>query len=124
MRAFFTWLLCLFLAGCALQLFFVGRIVTMAFVDPQSTAFQRSAVWQIALHGRTNGDRPWQQHWVPYARISNTLKRAVISSEDADFLYHQGVEWEAIEKARARNARAEDIAARRAAQALAHGKTP
>ena len=52
---------------------------------------------------------------MPYDRIADSLKRAVIASEDADFIYHQGVEWEAVEKARQRNARAEEIAARRAA---------
>ncbi len=123
MRAFFTWLLCLLLAACALQLFFVGRIATMAFVEPQSTAFQRSEAWQIDRHGRTNGSGEWRHRWVPYSQISDSLKRAVIASEDADFLYHQGVEWEAIEKARERNAKAEEIAARRAAEAAKRGKT-
>jgi monofunctional biosynthetic peptidoglycan transglycosylase len=122
MRAFLNWLLCLLLAAVALQLFFVARIATMAWVDPQSSAFQRSAAWQIATKGRANGDGAWQQHWVPYAQISDSLKRAVIASEDADFLYHQGVEWEAIDKARERNAKAEEVAARRAAEALKRGK--
>lgn len=122
MRAFFAWLLCLLLAAVGLQLFFVARIATMAWIDPESTAFQRSEAWQIATHGRANGDGAWQHHWVPYAQISDSLKRAVIASEDADFLYHQGVEWEAIDKARERNVRAEEIAARRAAEALKRGK--
>ncbi len=123
MRAFFTWLLCLLLAACALQLFFVVRIATMAFVDPGSTAFQRSEAWRIATEGRRNGPGPWRHHLILYDQMANTLKRAVIASEDADFLYHQGVEWEAIEKARERNARAEEIAARRAAEAARLGKT-
>ncbi|CAN5722213.1 monofunctional biosynthetic peptidoglycan transglycosylase [soil metagenome] len=136
MRAFFTWLLCLIVAAVALQLFFVGRIALMAAVDPQSTAFQRSEAWQLATHGRSNSDaagnrvsertadRAWQQRWVPYAQIADTLKRAVIASEDGEFIYHQGVEWEAIERARQRNAKAEEIAARRAAAAIARGKSP
>jgi monofunctional biosynthetic peptidoglycan transglycosylase len=123
MRAFFTWLLCLVLAACALQLFFVVRIATMAVIDPQSTAFQRSEAWQIQMHGRANGPGEWRQRWVPYDQIADALKRAVIASEDADFLRHQGVEWEAIEKARERNAKAEELAARRAAQAAKRGKT-
>ena len=32
-----------------------------------------------------------EQNWVPYARISNNLKRAVIASEDANFTEHDGV---------------------------------
>jgi monofunctional biosynthetic peptidoglycan transglycosylase len=86
------------------------------------------SITAIATQGRLNnaggGSREWQQQWVPYAQIADTLKRAVIASEDGDFVNHQGVEWEAIEKARQRNAQAEAIAARRAAQAVARGKPP
>lgn len=128
MRQIARWLLCLMVAGLALQLLFLGRIALMAVVAPESTAFQRSEAWQIATNGRANakrGESPgWQQEWVPYARIADTLKRAVIASEDAEFIYHGGIEWEAIERARQRNAKAEAIAARRAAQARARGKEP
>ncbi len=128
MRQIARWLLCLMVAGLALQLFFLGRIALMAVVAPESTAFQRSEAWQIATNGRANakrGESPgWQQEWVPYDRIADTLKRAVIASEDAEFIYHGGIEWEAIERARQRNAKAEEIAARRAAQARARGKEP
>ena len=40
-----------------------------------------------------------RQRWVPYGSISVHLKRAVITSEDARFSEHEGVDWEAIEKA-------------------------
>jgi monofunctional biosynthetic peptidoglycan transglycosylase len=118
------WLGCLLIAAFALQVFFILRIAAMAAIDPESTAFQRSEAWRVAAHGRANGDREWRQRWVPYAQISDSLKRAVIASEDSEFIYHQGVEWEAIERARQRNAKAEEIAARRAAQMRARGKEP
>jgi len=128
MRQLGRWLLCLLVAGLALQLFFLGRIAFMTMVAPESTAFQRSEAWQIATNGRANAKRGqspgWQQEWVPYDRIADTLKRAVIASEDAEFIYHGGIEWEAIERARQRNAKAEEIAARRSAQARARGKEP
>jgi len=128
MRAVLRWLGCVIVAGLALQLFFIGRIAVMAAIDPESTAFQRSEAWRIATEGRANARRGeatgWQQQWVPYDRIADTLKRAVIASEDAEFVYHGGIEWEAIERARQRNAKAEEIAARRAAQARARGKEP
>jgi monofunctional biosynthetic peptidoglycan transglycosylase len=101
------------IAAFALQLFFVLRIAAMTALDPQSTAFQRSEAWRLATHGK----RTWQQQWVPYAQISDALKRAVIASEDDEFIYHRGVQWDAIERARERNAKAEELAARRAAQA-------
>ncbi|MBO9515410.1 MAG: monofunctional biosynthetic peptidoglycan transglycosylase [Variovorax sp.] len=124
MRPILRWLGCLLVAAFALQLFFVLRIAAMAAIDPESTAFQRSEAWRVATQGRANGEREWQQRWVPYDRISDSLKRAVIASEDSEFIYHQGVEWEAIERARQRNAKAEEAAAKRAAQMRARGKEP
>jgi monofunctional biosynthetic peptidoglycan transglycosylase len=52
---------------------------------------------------------------VPYNKISDQLKRAVIVSEDDIFAQHDGVQWEAIEKAWTKNAKAE-LQASRAAQ--------
>jgi len=46
-----------------------------------------------------------KQKWVPYERISNHLKRAVIASEDANFNEHEGVDWEALQKAYEKNTR-------------------
>ncbi len=112
MTALARWLLLLLVAFLALQLFFVLRIASMAVLAPESTAFQRSEAWRIAHEGK-NGLR-WRQEWVPYARISDNLKRAVIASEDDGFANHDGVDWEALEKAWQRNAKAEEQAARRA----------
>jgi monofunctional biosynthetic peptidoglycan transglycosylase len=123
-KAILRWVLCLLFAAVALEVFFIGRIAAMAVIDPQSTAFQRSEAWQLATEGRRNGERRWKQEWVPYSQIADSLKRAVIASEDSEFIYHNGVEWEAVERARQRNARAEQIAARRAAQMRARGKEP
>ncbi len=41
--------------------------------------------------------------WVSYQQISDHLKRAVISAEDARFTEHEGVDWEAIERAYEQN---------------------
>jgi monofunctional biosynthetic peptidoglycan transglycosylase len=111
MKRLWRWIGLLVLATLALQVFFIGRIALMAAIDPQSTAFQRSEAWQV---WQAKGRLPWRQQWVPYDAISDTLKRAVIASEDGDFIHHDGVEWEAIEKAWQKNAQAEEAAARRA----------
>jgi monofunctional biosynthetic peptidoglycan transglycosylase len=91
------------LAGVALQLYFLLRIVLMLVLDPQSTTFQRSEAWRIVT---STGELPWRQQWVPYEDMSDHLKRAVIASEDAGFNEHDGVDWEALEKAWERNQRA------------------
>jgi monofunctional biosynthetic peptidoglycan transglycosylase len=41
--------------------------------------------------------------WVPLARISPHLQRAVIVSEDASFYSHEGFDWEGIRDAALRN---------------------
>ena len=110
MRALLRWMLLLLVATLALQLFFVVRVATMAVIAPQSTAFQRSEAFRIATEKH---QLRWRQQWVPYPRISDNLKRAVIASEDGSFTNHDGVDWEAMEKAWQRNSRAEDQAARR-----------
>ncbi len=112
MKALGRWLLLVAIALLGLQLFFLARIALMAVVDPQSTAFQRSEAWRIASQNK--GALRWRQQWVPYTQISDHLKRAVIASEDDGFASHDGVDWEALEKAWQRNAKAEEQAAQRA----------
>jgi monofunctional glycosyltransferase len=115
MKALLRWLLLVIIAGAALQLFFVVRIALMATVDPQSTTFQRSEAYRLTV----DKDRlRWRQQWVPYERISDNLKRAVIASEDSTFTNHDGVDWEALEKAWQRNAKAEEQAARQRPRAV------
>jgi len=44
-----------------------------------------------------------QSHWVPYDKISNNLKRAVLVSEDDIFFQHKGVRVEDMQKAWQKN---------------------
>ena len=92
----------------ALQLYFVGRIALMTLVAPQSTTFQRSEAWRLAVE---KNEILWSQDWVN--DTSKTLKRAVIASEDAGFVDHGGVDWDALERAWERNQKAEARAEKR-----------
>ena len=107
MRAVWRALALLLCAALLLELFFVGRIAAMAVIDPASTSFQRSEAWQQLQAGKLG---QWRQHWVPYAQISEHLKRAVVAAEDDGFVDHGGIEWEAIERAWDRNQRLEQRA--------------
>jgi monofunctional biosynthetic peptidoglycan transglycosylase len=80
----------------AIQLYFFAMIGWYAHHDPSSTSFMRS---QMALVQATDPNARMQHQWVPYARISDNLKRAVITSEDARFAEHEGVDWDAVSKA-------------------------
>jgi monofunctional biosynthetic peptidoglycan transglycosylase len=109
------------LSALALQFYFLARVALMAVADPQSTTFQRSEIRRLV------GEQHqllWSQRWVGEERISDHLKRAVIASEDASFVDHSGVEWDALEKAWEKNQRAEAEAEktneRQARQAARH----
>jgi monofunctional glycosyltransferase len=121
MNALLRWLVLCAVAALSLQIYFVGRIATMAVIAPQSTSFERSEAWRIATE---KGALPWRQEWVDYDRISDNLKRAVIASEDDGFSQHDGVDWEALEKAWAKNAKAEQKAEQRASQGKPLAKPP
>jgi monofunctional glycosyltransferase len=117
MRGLLRWFALVLVAAAALQIFFLVRIALSATVDPQSTSFQRSEAWRLATQ---KSQLRWRQQWVPYEAISDNLKRAVIASEDGDFTNHDGVDWEAVEKAWQRNAQAEERAARQKPRPALH----
>jgi len=86
----------------ALQAWYLCWIVYWRWHNPEQTAFMRHAEARLAL--RRPAPR-LQQQWVAYGRISGNLKRAVVAAEDARFLSHEGVDWEAMEKAYEQNLR-------------------
>jgi monofunctional biosynthetic peptidoglycan transglycosylase len=112
MRQLLRLLVLLVVALISLQIYFVARVALMRWVDPQSTTFQRSEIWRM-WHER--GRIAWSQRWVDARLIADDLKRAVVASEDAGFVDHSGVEWEAIERAWDRNLRAAALHERRVA---------
>jgi monofunctional biosynthetic peptidoglycan transglycosylase len=82
------------------QAYFFAQIWWWRDHEPGMTAFMRQ---QLAVLQETNPDARIVQQWVPYNRISPNLKRAIIASEDANFSEHDGVDWNALEKAYDRN---------------------
>ena len=85
------------LAVGAIQLWFLSHIIYWSSYNPSSTAFMERHLEKPGARLRHN--------WVPYSRISEHLKRAVVAAEDAKFLDHEGFDWEAIQKAIEKNER-------------------
>jgi len=86
----------------AVQLSFFARLWWWKDHDPDATAFMRARLEQM----RERDPRASLKHaWIPYARVSTHLKRAIVVAEDARFVDHEGFDWEAIEKAREKNRR-------------------
>jgi monofunctional biosynthetic peptidoglycan transglycosylase len=84
----------------AVQLYFFLQIWWWVDHNPGMTSFMREQ--QSALREK-NPNANITQQWVPYNRISNNLKRAIIASEDANFSDHDGVDWDALQKAYEKN---------------------
>jgi len=104
------------IAFVALQLYFLIRILTLVYINPQSTSFERSEAWRIAKSNSQVTPQgvklrlPWLQEWRPSPLIATNLKRAVVVSEDDIFTTHFGFQWEAIERAWTHNLKAQEQA--------------
>jgi monofunctional biosynthetic peptidoglycan transglycosylase len=88
------------------QLYFFLQIWWWVDHNPTMTSFMREQ--QAALQEK-NPKANIQQVWVPYNRISNNLKRAIIASEDANFSEHEGVDWDALQKAYEKNTKKKKV---------------
>lgn len=83
-----------------LQIYFFVQVGWWRFHNPTSTSFMRQQLTEIQ---RKHPKAKLKHRWVSYPRISNNLKRAVITSEDASFTGHGGVDWSAISRALQKN---------------------
>lgn len=83
-----------------LQLYFFVQIWWWVDHNPSTTSFMRH---QLSVLQEKNPQARLQFQWVPYERISNNLKRAIIASEDSNFSEHDGVDWVAMQKAYDKN---------------------
>jgi monofunctional glycosyltransferase len=63
--------------------------------NPETTAFIELRLREA----RAKGQPPRRvQHWVPHARISPNLKRAVLVAEDSGFWQHEGIDFEQMKE--------------------------
>ena len=89
-------MLVLLLVVLAVQLYFFIMCGWYRWHNPGVTSFMQHS---LAAARQTEPNVKLQQNWVPLSRISENLRAAVITSEDARFVEHEGVDWDAIEKA-------------------------
>ncbi|HUW25473.1 MAG TPA: monofunctional biosynthetic peptidoglycan transglycosylase [Gallionella sp.] len=99
---YWSWriLLALFALLLLYQLWIFAHICWWVKFDPPASAFMKD---RLAVMQDKNPDAELRHKWVPYAKISNHLKRALIASEDAKFVDHEGFDWEGIQKAYEKN---------------------
>ena len=83
-------------------LFIVYEVVTFPRVselrakNPETTSMIETRLKEAREAGR---EPRRVQQWVPLARISPNLQRAVLAGEDSNFVAHEGFDYEAIQKA-------------------------
>jgi monofunctional biosynthetic peptidoglycan transglycosylase len=75
----------------------------LARSNPTSTALIEARMTEALRQGRP---APIQWTWVPMARISPHLQKAVVVSEDAAFYQHRGFDWAGIQEATLHNIKA------------------
>lgn len=99
-RSFLGWmfaaLLIVITIVLAFHIWYAGWILWWKYNPPQSTAFMRA---QLSVLQAKDPNAQLRYQFVPYEQISDHLKRAVISGEDANFADHEGVDWDAVERA-------------------------
>ena len=101
LRKLLFWLVLLpLLLVLALQLYFFLQIGWWVEHNPTSTSFMRQ---QLAALQKKDPNARLRFEWVDYERISGNLKRAIIASEDANFSGHEGIDWDALQKAYEKN---------------------
>ncbi len=98
----FFWRLVLLVLGIVLawHLWLLVHIWWWVDHNPSQSAFMET---RLELMRGGNPEAELRHQWVPYEKISPQLKRAVIASEDARFLQHEGFDWEGIQAAWEKN---------------------
>ena len=86
----------LVLAVVLVQGWFFVHVWWWSSHNPSSTAFMQARLGALQ---QKDGKAALQHQWAAYDRLSNNLKRAVVASEDAKFVGHEGFDWEGIQKA-------------------------
>jgi monofunctional glycosyltransferase len=82
------------------QLWIFAHVVWWNYFNPSSSSFMET---RLQVLQEKNPDAGLRHKWVAYRKISMNLKRALIASEDANFIEHEGFDWEALQKAYAKN---------------------
>ena len=98
MKSLSLWVKRLLFALLALSLAYLcwllGWVAYWGQFNPENTRFMEIRLSEL----RTKQPKAeLKKQWLPYERISPHLKRALIASEDAKFVHHEGFGWDGIQ---------------------------
>ena len=97
---FWRMLLALFILLLVYQVWIAAHIWWWVDHNPASSAFMHD---RLEVLQDKDPHAQLQHKWMPYNRISDSLKQALIASEDAKFVDHEGFDWDGIQKAYEKN---------------------
>ena len=89
-------LLALFTIFVVYEVFTFPRVSDLQAKNPETTSMIETRLKEAREAGR---EPRRVQQWVPLARISPNLQRAVLAGEDTNFVAHDGFDYEALQKA-------------------------
>jgi monofunctional glycosyltransferase len=90
------------------QFWVLAHVVWWVNHNPSASAFMEE---RLEILQEKNPDAELHHRWLPYDRISGQLKRAIIAAEDANFVDHEGFDWQGIQRAMVKNAKRGKIVA-------------
>jgi monofunctional glycosyltransferase len=82
------------------QAWIAGHIFWWVHHNPSTSSFMENTLETLQ---DKNPHAELRHRWLPYSRISNNLKRALVAAEDAKFVDHDGFDWEGIADAAEKN---------------------
>ncbi|MFZ2855855.1 MAG: monofunctional biosynthetic peptidoglycan transglycosylase [Rhodocyclaceae bacterium] len=82
------------------QFWLFGWVLWWNWVNPDTTRFMEIRLGELQAK---DPQAQLKKQWVGYEKISPHLKRAIVASEDAKFVDHEGFDWEGIQKAIEKN---------------------
>jgi len=82
------------------ELWIFSHVLWWNWFNPSTSAFMEE---RLEVLQERNPEAKLRHQWVTYDRISLNLKRALVAAEDANFMEHEGFDWDAIQKAYEKN---------------------
>jgi monofunctional biosynthetic peptidoglycan transglycosylase len=82
------------------ELWIFSHVLWWNWFNPSTSAFMEE---RLEVLQERNPGAKLRHQWVVYDKISLNLKRALVAAEDANFMEHEGFDWDAIQKAYEKN---------------------
>ena len=82
------------------ELWIFSHVLWWNWFNPSTSAFMEE---RLEVLQERDPEAKLRHQWVTYDKISLNLKRALVAAEDANFMEHEGFDWDAIQKAYEKN---------------------